>query len=140
VRYWDTSAIGPLLVDEPRTARARELLARDADLAIWWATPVECRSMLARRGREGGLSAGDETEAGSRLDMLRGAWYEVLPSEGVRTRARRLLRLHALRAADALQLAAALVWAREEENAEFVSADGRLCEAARLEGLVVVRL
>jgi len=140
VRFWDTSAIGPLLVEEPRTARARDLLERDADLAIWWATPVECWSMLARRVREGGISAGNEAEAGSRLDVLRGVWYEVLPSETVRTRARRLLRLHALRAADALQLAAALVWARDEENAEFVSADGRLCEAARLEGLVMVRL
>ena len=36
---------------------------------------------------------------------------EVLPAEAVREQAARLLRLHPLRAADALQLAAALVWA-----------------------------
>ncbi len=140
MRFWGTSTIGPLLVQEPRTARARELLEWDADLAVWWASPVECLSMLARRVREGGLSAESEDEAARRLDVLRGAWYEVLPSEAVRTRARRLLRRHPLRAADALQLAAALVWANDDENAEFVSADGHLCAAARLEGLLVVRL
>jgi predicted nucleic acid-binding protein len=140
VRFWDTSAIAPLLVAEPRTARARELVEWDADLAVWWGTPVECWSVLARRVREGGMAAAVEDEAAARLEVLRSAWYEVLPSEAVRARARRLLRVHPLRAADALQLAAALEWAAEEEGAEFVSADGRLCDAARLEGLSVVRL
>ena len=140
MRFWDTSALAPLLVAEPRTARARELLELDPDLAAWWGTPVECWSVLSRRAREGALSAMDEDAAAARLEVLRGAWYEVLPSEEVRARARRLLRLHPLRAADALLLAAALVWAAGEEAAEFVSADGRLCAAARLEGLAVVRL
>jgi predicted nucleic acid-binding protein len=140
VRFWDTSAIAPLLVQEPRTARVRELLEWDAELAVWWATPVECWSLLARRAREGGFPAGSEDEAANRLDLLRAAWYEVLPSEAVRMRARRLLRLHPLRAADALQLAAAQVWAADDEAAEFVAADARLCDAARLEGLVVIRL
>jgi hypothetical protein len=140
VRFWDTSAVAPLLVQEPRTQRARELLQSDAELAVWWATPVECWSALARRVREGAFTRAAEDEAAARLDLLRGAWYEVLPSEAVRMRSRRLLRVHPLRAADALQLAAALVWAAGEEEAEFVAADGRLCDAARLEGLAVVRL
>ena len=140
MRFWDTSAVAPLLVREPRTERARELLEWDAELAVWWATPVECWSALSRRVREGALTPAVEDEAAARLDLLRGAWYELLPSEAVRTRARRLLRVHPLRAADALQLAAALVWAAGEEEAEFVAADGRLCDAARLEGLAVVRL
>jgi predicted nucleic acid-binding protein len=140
VRFWDTSAVAPLLVREPRTKRARELLEGDAELAVWWATPVECWSVLSRRVREGALTQAAEDEAAARLDLLRGAWYELLPSEAVRTRARRLLRVHPLRAADALQLAAALVWTADEEEAEFVAADGRLCDAARLEGLAVVRL
>jgi len=140
VRFWDTSAIAPLLVREPRTERARELLESDAELAVWWATPVECWSALSRRVREGTLTRDAEDEAGARLELLRSAWYELVPSEAVRARTRRLLRVHPLRAADALQLAAALAWAGDEEAAEFVAADTRLCDAARLEGLAVVRL
>jgi predicted nucleic acid-binding protein len=63
-----------------------------------------------------------------------------MPSEEVRLQCRRLLRVHALRAADALQLAAALVWTGRMDEGEFVVADGRLAEAARLEGFGVVRL
>lgn len=140
MRFWDTSAIVPLLVLEPRTDRARELLELDADLAVWWATPVECWSTLSRRVRKGGFGPAAEDAAGARLDVLRNAWYEILPTESVRAAARRLLRVHPLRAADALQLAAALVWASGEEGAEFVSADARLSAAARLEGLTVIRL
>lgn len=140
MRFWDTSALVPLLVQEPRTARARELLALDAELAVWWATPVECWSTLSRRAREGALPPDAEDAAAARLEVLRGAWYEVLPTEQVRAGTRRLLRMHALRAADALQLAAALAWAAGEEGQELVSADARLCDAARLEGLAVVRL
>ena len=140
MRFWDTSAIIPLLVREPRTDRVRELLELDAELAVWWGTPVECWSALSRHAREGGFGPDAEDAAAARLDALRAAWYEVLPTEQVRTAARRLLRVHPLRAADALQLAAALVWAFGAEDAEFVSADDRLCGAARLEGLAVVRL
>lgn len=140
MRFWDTSAVVPLLVREPRTERARELLELDAELAVWWGTPVECWSTLSRRARDGTLDRAVEDAAAARLDVLRAAWYEILPTEQVRNGARRLLRLHPLRAADALQLAAALAWASGEEGTELVSADARLCEAARLEGLAIIRL
>ena len=62
----------------------------------------------------------------------------IRPSERVRQRALRLLRVHPLRAADALQLAAALVAASEEPaDLELVSSDARLSAAARQEGFVV---
>jgi len=60
------------------------------------------------------------------------------PDEEVRRQARRLLRVHPLRAADALQLGAAIVWAGRYEGREFVSLDARLREAARLEGFAVL--
>ncbi len=69
------------------------------------------------------------------LDILRGAWSEVLPSENLRRRAERLLAVHPLRAADALQLAAALLWARGATNEHaFVCFDERLRQAAVREG------
>jgi predicted nucleic acid-binding protein len=140
VRFWDTSALAALLVDEPRTARARELVDRDPEFAVWWGTPIECWSAIARLRRAGDLTADGEDAAHRRLDVLRQVWYEVLPSEEVRSQCRRLLRVHPLRAADALQLAAALVWTGRMDEGEFVVADGRLAEAARLEGFGVVRL
>ena len=101
---------------------------------MWWTTPVECWSALARLCREDGLSPDAEDAALRRLDVLRHAWYEVAPSEAVRLQARRLLRIDPLRAADALQLVAALLWLGDYGDGEFVVADGPLPEAARLEG------
>lgn len=57
----------------------------------------------------------------------------------VRNQAIRLLGLHPLRAADALQLAAALVWAdRRPRGHPFVCLDAGLREAAHAEGFSVL--
>ncbi len=65
------------------------------------------------------------------LVALAGVWLEVEPSETLRSSAEGLLRAHPLRAADALQLSAALLWARgQARRARFVSLDTRLREAA----------
>jgi hypothetical protein len=58
----------------------------------------------------------------------------VQPGDLVREQALRLLRVHTLRAADALQLAAALEWAGAPTDADFVTFDDRLREAAVREG------
>ncbi|HSJ25022.1 MAG TPA: hypothetical protein VK929_10160 [Longimicrobiales bacterium] len=58
--------------------------------------------------------------------------------EHVRTTAMRLLRTHPLRAADALQLAAALAWAPAPAGDVFVTLDERLATAATLEGFTVL--
>lgn len=138
MRFWDTSAVMPLLVDEPETANVSGLVREDADLIVWWSTPVECASALSRLRREDVIDVAGETRALSLLDSLTGVWTEVLPSDEVRARARRLLRVHALRAADALQLAAALVWAGSPAGHGFVTYHERLGLAARLEGFTVL--
>lgn len=138
MRFWDTSAIAALLVEEPRSAIARELLQRDEQLAVWWSTPVECWSALSRLRRDGVLDQDAERASLGRLDVLRSVWHEISPSEEVRVQARRLLRVHRLRAADALQLAAAVVWSGMSAHEEFVSFDERLRVAADAEGFLVV--
>jgi uncharacterized protein len=138
VRFWDSSAIVPLILDEPNATRVQELLERDEQMAVWWSTPVECWSALERSQRAQRIGADVVEEANRLLDALRSAWFEVAPSEEVRMQARRLLRIHRLRAADALQLGAALVWAGRWAEGEFVSFDERLREAAHLEGLALV--
>ena len=135
MRFWDSSAIIPLLLQQPHTARSVELLERDDQIAVWWSTPVECWSALARMRREGVLSAEDEDQAGKSLELLRNHWFEVSPTDALRLQARRLVRTHRLRAADALQLAAAVIWSAQLDMYEFVSFDSVLREAAQIEGL-----
>jgi hypothetical protein len=140
VRFWDASAAVPLLVDEAPRETLLALLERDPVMLVWWGTTVECVSAIARREREKALAFADATAAFERLRALAGEWQEVLPSEPVRSAAQRLLRVHPLRAADSLQLAAAIV-ASEGDPAtlEFVGLDERLNEAAAREGFRVLR-
>ena len=134
MRFWDTSAIVPLLIRQESSTRALELLADDPEMVVWWGTLVECWSALARLRREKFITPSAEAEAARQLDLLSGAWYEVAASREVRRNAQRLLRMHALRAADALQLAAALVWSGHPAGGELVSFDGSMTTAAHLEG------
>jgi hypothetical protein len=136
MRFWDSSAVVPLLVAEPMTSAVQAMLRDDPSLLVWWATEVECQSAIARLERGGELTAKQVVSAVDRLDDLARAWNEVQPTEPLRRTARRLLRVHPLRAADALQLAAALI-ASEGHPATlgFVSLDSRLMEVARKEGV-----
>lgn len=106
-------------------------------MLVWWGTSVECISALARLEREGVMSPRDVSMALARLRALAQAWHEVQPHERVRARAERLLRVHPLRAADALQLAAAIE-AAEGSPTGFVCLDRRLGEAASREDLVLI--
>jgi uncharacterized protein len=139
VKFWDSSALMPLLVNE-RTTQAMEEVARDDPaMLVWWATESECVSAIARLERQGDLSSDTTAAALGHLDLLAESWNEVQPVEAVRRTARRLLRVHTLRAADALQLAAAVVAAEGQPSSlDIVSLDDRLGEAARREGFVVI--
>ncbi len=140
MRFWDSSAIVPLLVAEPITGAVREAYLKDPSVVVWWATPVECASALARLERDGALPAKAATECYRRLDALSASWIEIEPVVEVRETARRLLRTYALRTGDALQLAAAhLAAERRPPTLEFVTLDARLAEAADREGFIVVQ-
>jgi predicted nucleic acid-binding protein len=128
----------PLLLHEPRSDAVRRLFAGDGDVIAWWATPVECVSAATRLERDGSLDADGLDRVLERLDGLARAWVEIEPSDRVRAVARRLLRVHSLRAADALQLGAAHVAAEAHAGSlGFVTLDRRLAEAARREGFPV---
>ena len=139
MRYWDTSAILPLIVDEPPRERLLELYRQDSQILAWWASPVEMASAVARREREGRISPEEAQAALNAAKHLAAAWHEVLPSDRVRHTAQRLLRVHSLRAADSLQLAAALIAANHDPaTLEMVCLDARLTAAARREGFSVI--
>jgi uncharacterized protein len=111
----------------------------DPEIATWWGSRVECISAVARRIREGILAGEPVDTARSYLDALSEGWFEVDAGSRLRTQAERLLLIHPLRAADALQLAAALVWSQGEPTGSvFVCLDDRLRSAARSEGFEVL--
>ena len=133
MKFWDASAIVPLLVSEPSTPRLHALAASDPDILGWWGSEVECVSALARGERGATLDPRLAALAFTRLKQLAAGWHEVDPSDIVRETAVRLLRVHPLRAADALQLAAAF-FASEQRPAslELITLDDRLASAGAL--------
>jgi predicted nucleic acid-binding protein len=139
VKFWDASAIVPLLVAEATTRRLQALARRDPDMLVWWGSEVECASALARLERAAALDTKGIGVASLRLQQLARGWHEIEPSESVRETAIRFLRVHPLRAADALQLAAAFVAAeRRPASLQLITLDERLAEAARKEGFALI--
>ena len=140
MRFWDTSALVPLLVAEDATKAVAALYATDSVALVAWTTLVECGSALARAEHDGALTTDQAAAAFARLDALAAAWHEVEPSNDLRDLARRLLRVHRLRAGDAIQLAAASLAAeRRPASLTLVTLDERLEIAAAKEGFPVVR-
>lgn len=141
MRFWDASAIVPLLIEERSSEVLRALLTDDPHIVVWWATHTECASALARLDREELLDTQSLQAAHKRLSLLLANWEEVDPHDEVRHTAARFLRVHPLRAADALQLAAAYLAAeRRPQSLEMVTLDERLAAAAQKEGFVVIEV
>jgi predicted nucleic acid-binding protein len=138
--FWDASALVPLCVPLDHPQHSRRLLHQHAPV-VWWASSTEIQSALARLKRENALSDRHYSAALERLGMLRQGWREIQPTNRLRDIAGNRIELHDLRAADALQLAAVLVWCNERpKNRPFLCRDVRLREAARREGFQVLEL
>jgi predicted nucleic acid-binding protein len=138
MRFWDASAIVPLVMTETSTRQVQALVAKDPAMLVWWGTHVECASAIARLERDDALDESAVTQAFERLKQLAAGWHEVDPSDSVREAAVRFLRVHPLRAADALQLAAAFVAAeRRPASLEVITLDDRLAAVARKEGFAL---
>ncbi|MDE0101450.1 MAG: type II toxin-antitoxin system VapC family toxin [Bryobacterales bacterium] len=139
MKYWDSSALVSLLVEEGQTAARIELLERDPSIVTWWGSRIECASALNRLRREQLIDAAGLNACLERLQAFAASWVEIEALDRVRYRALRLLRFHALRSADAMQLAAALVASGEyPRTLDFVCSDTRLSDAAGREGFTIV--
>jgi len=140
VRFWDSSAIVPLLVRQKASALAEVWVTEDADMTVWTLTSVEVLSAFRRLLREQGLEEDSAVIAERRLDELGRTCHVVVDVPAVKRLASRLLRFHPLRAFDALQLGAALLWAEgHPEGRTLHTLDARLGSAAEREGFVVPR-
>ncbi len=139
MRYWDSCAIVPLCTTLDIFAEQTKTIALEDDIIVtWWGSQVECCSTFARLRRAGRQTPEEESMCRARLGRLAGAWNEVEPSERLRTLAKQLLLRQNLRAADAFQLAAAIIWAQgEPEGSGFVTYDKNLRLAAQSEGFTI---
>jgi predicted nucleic acid-binding protein len=139
--FWDSSAIIPLCCQQPQSTAARQSARIYNTQIVWWGTVIETFSSIYRLTRKSGLTVKEGQAAVKALAALQHKWNEILPSDEVRKTAERLLRTHPLRAADALQLASALVWCGAYPSGRvFICADARLSDAADKEGFNVIRL
>ena len=136
IAYFDTSALVPLLVAEPTSARCRRTWDQAEAVLTVELTYVEAAAALARAQRMGRLTAAQHTEALHRWEAL---WDQVV-SLPVDTRlirsASALAQVHGLRGYDAVQCAAAV---HHADSAIVATAgDGDLLVAWRTAGLAVV--
>lgn len=138
--FRDSSALVPLCSREPTSFSAEEQFRRHTPV-VWWATVVEVSSAIARSLRSGSIDDREARQALASLDQLRAVWEEIFPNDGVRDEACRLLGRYPLRAADSLQLAAAMVWRGERPAGRvFLRGGKRLGEAAESAGFSVIEL
>jgi Predicted nucleic acid-binding protein, contains PIN domain len=138
--FWDTSALVPLCAGQQITPQA-ERLYRQFDVVIWWATPLEIASALARLLRTKHIHSAEFSESHKIAKQISESSFVIQPSDSLLARAMRLVEHHDLAAADALQLSAALEWCGDRPHGRvFLTADRRLREAATLNGFDTNRL
>jgi predicted nucleic acid-binding protein len=132
--FWDTSALVPLCAHQGITPRVIALY-RNYAVVVWWAASVEIASALRRLVRMMQLTPDDWTVSRRLALELAGSWRVIQPSNSLRANAAQLVDRYDLKAADALQLAAALEWCEKVPQGKvFLAPDQRLREAAVLCG------
>jgi len=138
MRFWDSSALVPLCLNSTQTKYCLDLFKKDSHIIVWCLTLSEIWSALCRQARDQTISDDHLQTAKKRARKLSDSWSEVVIVEKARERSLRLMEVHGLKAADSLQLAAALIAADEQTRQfEFVSLDKRLISAAQKEGFVI---
>ena len=133
MRFWDTSALVPLMIDEPRSEEMRALAQQDAHIVTSAFTVVEIASANWRRRHAGELSMSAHETADRNFAYLSETWIELPITQDIIDAATSVLSRHTLRAGDALQLGAATV-ATGQIRLTFVTLDKGLAAAAQSEG------
>ncbi len=141
MRFWDASALVPTFLEEVATREVRSWQAADPRITIWMMTRVEVLSSIARRKRERPELSAVWNRAVRNVHEASSTWIQISDAVAARSQAERIILDHPLRAADALQLGAALVAADGDPSSlELVTLDRRLAEAARREGFPILGL
>ncbi len=135
--FWDSSALIPLCVQQVQTQRSETLFAKYG-VTVWWSTQIEIISGLTRLLRMKEIDETEFVDGKQVAQAMAMIWIAIKPSANIEREARILLELYPLRAADALQLAAALEWCDgNPKGCVFLSFDQRLREAAGMAGFTL---
>ena len=132
--FWDAGALVPLCVRQGITPQAIALY-KTHDAVVWWATPTEIASALARLLRMKQLDSRAWAKSNKLAQSLADSWSVIQPSDALRATSIRLVDRYDLRAANSFQLAAALEWCEyAPQGRVFLTADQKLRDAALLSG------
>ncbi len=138
MKFWDASAVVPLLLPEQQSDYCLQILKGDQEVLLWCMSRVEVVSALTRRLREQSLTPDQFQAAKTRFRQILESSYQITALERVMNRAVRLLEVHTLRAADACQLASSLIATQEDpDRLPIICFDEHLTEAAMKEGFIV---
>jgi len=138
IAYFDTSAILPLIVEEPTSELAVRLWnLADRVMSVRLLYP-EGRAALAQARWSGRLSPRQARAAGSRFDELFHQVDVIEITEHLAFRAGELAEQHHLRGYDAVHLAGAEMVS--DPDTVLVAGDRPLCDAAGRLGMSVARL
>jgi uncharacterized protein len=139
MNFWDTSALIALILGQNAAEEVDSIITLDNELTIWWGTELEASSAIVRLSRGKHISEVRKTHALQQTRAMLNEAVEIPPTVELRNEALRAVCIHALTAGDALQLAAALIWAEHNPRGlGFVCLDDRLREAAYREGFEVL--
>jgi uncharacterized protein len=138
IAYFDTSAVVPLLVAEPGSARAASLWdGADRVVSVRLLYP-EMRAALAQAERLGRLTAGQLRDAVTGFDSLFEEIDLVEVDDALARRAGELAEVRQLRGYDAVHLAAAD--RVRDPSVVVIAGDGALLDAAAAEGMAVAEI
>jgi len=134
VKYWDSSVLVPLVSDEPTTDVLTALVGEDSAMIVSFITPLEVTNVMWRKA---GVNDDLRRWSERRYAALERDWVVVTEYAAVLEESLRVIRRHALRAGDAIQLACAII-AAPDRQLTFVTLDTDLKAAARAEGFPVL--
>jgi uncharacterized protein len=138
IAYFDTSAVVPLLIAEPGSARAASLWdGADRVVSVRLIYP-ETRAALAQAKRLGRLTARQLRDAVTGFDSLFEEIDLVEVDDALARHAGELAEVRQLRGYDAVHLAAAD--RIRDPNVVVIAGDGALLDAATAEGMTIAAL
>ncbi|OFZ54114.1 MAG: hypothetical protein A2428_08735 [Bdellovibrionales bacterium RIFOXYC1_FULL_54_43] len=140
MKFWDSSAVLSLVSTDKRSSGMLRLLREDSTILVWTMTPTECLSAIHASGHQAQVPAQSKlAEIVNRLRLLQNSWIEIHQVEWVKKRAERLLSVHGMSTAAALQLGAALVACEDRpDELPIVTFDPELARCASREGFQVI--
>lgn len=136
MKFWDSSALVPLVSNESTTETLNGIMTADPAIVVSPITPVEVDSAVWRKARQTRDQVARQRSL-RRLSELHDRWVVIERYSEIFEEARRMVARYGLRGADAIQLATAII-TRGDSTLVFVALDKDLQAAARAAGFPIL--